>query len=98
MITPQRMLKCFCCDNEFQFGPDVYFGQLVPGYEIAVCSSCYSANSQGWEPFYGVKIMMHLRRKGLALPLQRSSTGMLPRDWPAMQVPVVEAVQETVRH
>ncbi len=99
MISRQRMMKCFCCENEFQFGPDVYFGHLVPGYDIAVCNVCYLANSRGWEPFYGVKIMLHLQRKGVSLPLQRSITGRLPRDWPAVQAPVLEGVQEeAVRH
>lgn len=98
MISPQRMIKCFCCENEFQFGPDVYFGRFLTGYEIAVCGLCYAANSGGWEPFYGVKIMMHLQRTGVALPLQRSPTGMLPREWPAMETRIVEGVQEAVLH
>jgi len=76
------MVRCFCCETDFPFGPNVYFGRHLAGYEITVCDNCYNANSAGWQPYYAVRILTHLRRLGIEIPA-RNVFGSLPRDWPA---------------
>ena len=73
--------KCFCCEAEFPFGPHVYLGRHLSGYDITVCNICYDANWDGWAPFYGERISARLHLRGIEPP-ERNASGLLPRDWP----------------
>jgi hypothetical protein len=81
MKSPPQMVRCFSCENEFQFGPYMYLGRHITGYEITVCNICYDANSDGWPPYSGERIITHLQRRGIDPPVLNSS-GWIPRDWP----------------
>jgi hypothetical protein len=74
------MMRCFCCESEFH--PSL--GRHISGYEFDICGICYSANREGWPPFYAKRILAHLRARDLAAP-SRNATGRLPRDWPMVQ-------------
>jgi len=77
----KHMVRCLCCDSEFQFGPHTYHGKHIAGYNMTVCNSCYSGNWDEWAPHYEGKIVTHLRSLGVAPPA-RNASGWLPRDWP----------------
>ena len=81
MTRPKNIIKCFCCQSEFQFGFGAYQGTHVPGYEITVFRSCYDGNWDGWAPHHEGLILKHLRERDLEPP-SRNSSGWLPRDWP----------------
>ena len=73
------MMRCFTCGSQFQFGPHVYDGKHISGYNITVCKICYSANWDGWRPMIESKILRHLEAEMIPVP-ERNSGGYLPRE------------------
>jgi hypothetical protein len=73
------MIRCFCCGQDFQFGPHIYAGKHINKYNISVCSSCYGSNWDGWGPTCESKLLAHLKDKELPIP-RRNEKGWLPRD------------------
>lgn len=78
-IKPTIIMRCFACGGEFQFGPHIYAGKHIPAYKVTVCTTCYSANWDGWAPVYEPEILKHLKAEGIVVPL-RNAGGWLPRD------------------
>jgi hypothetical protein len=75
----KHMVRCFCCGQEFQFGPHSYNGTRSQRYDFMVCTRCHDANWDGWAPHYEAQILDHLRAKNTEPP-ERNSKGLLPRD------------------
>ena len=82
MSSFKNVVKCCCCRSDFQFGPHVYDGRKVRGYEILVCRSCYDGNWDGWSPVHERSILASLSDRGIAPP-PRNANGWLPREWPS---------------
>ncbi len=55
-------IKCFTCDNEFTFGPNIYDGKHINIYDIDICNNCYISNHDGWSPLHEEKILNHIKR------------------------------------
>lgn len=73
------MMRCFMCDNEFQFGPHRYDGKYVPRYDIWVCRICYNGNWDGWGPQFEDRLIEHLNKEGIPVP-EKNENGWFPRD------------------
>lgn len=72
------MIKCHTCDSEFKFGPHEYRGRKILLYDIMVCSSCFQANWDGWQPRLESRVTARLLEQGKPLP-ERNANGLLPR-------------------
>jgi len=80
MSSPSRIeYPCFSCEQAFQFGPHLYAGRHIRGYQINVCDTCFGANWDGWNPRVESKLLKHLQGKGLPTP-ERNEKGWLPRE------------------
>jgi hypothetical protein len=71
--------SCFTCGQGYQYGPSIYAGEHLPTYDVAVCSTCYGANWDGWAPVHERKLLAHLVATGRPVP-SRNAKGWLPRD------------------
>lgn len=80
MSNNQVNIICSICSNSFQFGPNIYRGQKIKGYEIMVCNTCYAANWDGWAPHLEHKLVEHLGNSQISVP-PRNSQGWLPREF-----------------
>jgi len=72
------MYKCELCASSYQMGRHIYDGKHIPLYNLGVCKTCYEGNWDGWAPDAEVKILAHLKEKGLPVPT-RNTKGLLPR-------------------
>ena len=73
-------LECDVCGQEYPHGHGIYEGRKLAGYDIAVCSSCYGGNWDGWAPDHESRIKDILQKKGISPP-PRNAKGWLPREF-----------------
>ena len=46
------MRVCDTCQNQYQDGPEMSEGHVIPSYGITVCPSCWTSDWDGWPPHY----------------------------------------------
>lgn len=72
------MYPCFCCERQVQFGPGSY-GKVAKLYgNLPVCTTCWSANWDGWSPSVESKLLAALAERELPTPA-RNENNLLPR-------------------
>ena len=69
---------CFLCQQPFRFGPQVYRGRRIPGWDIMVCNDCYDFSWGGIVPSVRPHLVSHLESKGI--PVNLNKNGWI--DWP----------------
>ncbi len=74
------MCDCPVCGSKYQFGPHIYNGHVLQGWDICVCSICYEGNWDGWTPYYEPKLLAILKEKNIEPPA-RNAKGFFPRDF-----------------
>jgi hypothetical protein len=79
MQKEKFMCNCGICGSVFQFGPHIYNGKHIAGYQLTVCNSCWQGNWDGWNPTSEKTLIAHLNSKGIPLP-QRNAKDRLPRE------------------
>ncbi len=80
MNKDKFMEICPLCENEYQFGPEVYKGRKLAGYNLFVCDMCYNMNWDGWQRRLEGILIEHLNKSGIPLP-KRNKNGLLPREF-----------------
>ena len=73
-------IKCGMCGNSYNYGHGQYELRKVQGYALWVCTGCWEANWDGWNPRHDADILAHLDREGLPVP-PRLANGLFPRQW-----------------
>ncbi|GGP74495.1 hypothetical protein GCM10009347_43070 [Shewanella algicola] len=79
MSESKSMFSCDLCSANFQMGPHLYEGKIIPTYGVQVCNTCYQVNWDGWAPHFESKIIEIAKSKDLPIP-NRNDDGWLPRD------------------
>jgi hypothetical protein len=69
---------CFLCSFPFQFGPHVYDGKFIPGWDVMVCDGCYRGNWDGIVPSTRPHVVPYLQSKGIEV--RYNAKGWI--DWP----------------
>ena len=75
---PKNMYECFLCKQSFQFGPHIYDGKRIPGWDVMVCRGCYAANWDGIVPSTYPHLIPYLESRGASVALNEK--GWIP--WP----------------
>ena len=66
--------------HKYKDGPHVHEGHVLHRYGgIAVCSTCWNGNEDGWSPNCEERLLRILKEKGLKEP-PRNANGWLPRE------------------
>jgi hypothetical protein len=59
------MVTCFLCKRQFQLGAEIYEGNRVTAWDIAVCHRCRRANHDGIIPGFNSDLLWHLKVRGI---------------------------------
>jgi hypothetical protein len=63
---PKHFVRCFLCQNEFQYGPNRYAGRPVKAWGIQICELCERMNDDGLVTEQHPRLIAHLRQAGVA--------------------------------
>lgn len=76
----ENILSCPLCGFNFHFGPSLYEGKHLKGYELTVCRTCYNSNRDGWNEDYEDTLLEVLEENSTAKP-ERLDNDLLPREF-----------------
>jgi hypothetical protein len=74
------MYPCFVCGQSFHFGPHVYDGRAVQGWNCAaICKVCESSNQNGLMPDQWPDLIGNLQRQGVRVKLNARGRIDIPK-------------------
>lgn len=71
---------CCVCETPFQFGPHVYAGRRIPGWDdLMICRECEHANHDGVVPGTHSLLIARLESLGIKVVLNESGWIVVPK-------------------